>query len=103
MSRRGPEPIGKIVAELMSQKGFGRVQSSAELEEAWREAAGAAIAQFTRVGTIRRGRLEVVVANSVLIQELGFQKSAILEALKERLPDQPISDLRFKVGPVENF
>ncbi|MGD9126712.1 MAG: DUF721 domain-containing protein [Planctomycetia bacterium] len=100
MSRRGPEPIGKIVAELMSQKGFGRVQSSAELEEAWREAAGEAIAQFTRVGALRRGRLEVVVANSVLVQELGFQKDSILEALQEKLPDRPICDIRFKVGPV---
>lgn len=99
----GPEPIGKIVAELMSQKGFGRVQGSAELEEAWREAAGAAIAQFTRVGTLRRGRLEVIVANSVLIQELGFQKPAILEALQGKLPERSIKDLRFKVGPVENF
>ena len=98
----GPEPIGKIVAELMSQKGFGRVQSSAELEEAWREAAGPAIAQFTRVGTVRRGKLEVIVANSVLIQELGFQKATILEALQEKLPEKSIQDLRFKVGPVES-
>ena len=98
----GPEPIGKIVAELMSQKGFGRVQSSAELEEAWREAAGPAIAQFTRVGTLRRGKLEVIVANSVLIQELGFQKTTILEALQEKLPEKSIQDLRFKVGPVES-
>lgn len=98
----GPEPIGKIVAELMSQKGFGRVQSSAELQEAWREAAGAAMAQFTRAGTLRRGRLEVIVANSVLIQELGFQKAAILEKLQEQLPDKSINDLRFKVGPVES-
>jgi predicted nucleic acid-binding Zn ribbon protein len=103
MSTRGPEPIGKIVAELMSQKGFARVQGSAELEEAWQAAAGAAIARFTRVGLLRRGRLEVVVANSVLIQELGFQKPAILEALKEKLPDRSIKDLRFKVGPVESF
>lgn len=98
---RDPEPIGKIVAELMSQKGFGRVQGSAELEAAWREAAGEAIGLFTRVGPLRRGKLEVIVANSVLIQELGFQKTIILEALQQQLPGQSIKDLRFKVGPVQ--
>ncbi len=70
---RGPQAIGNVLSELMSRRGFARVQSAAAYEEAWREAAGPLIAKYTRVGLLRRGTLEVVVANSTLVQELGFR------------------------------
>jgi hypothetical protein len=53
------------------------------------------------VGAVRRGTLEVLVANSTLLQELGFQKKALLESLGQLLPDEKIQNLRFKVGNVE--
>ena len=49
-------------------------------------------------GGLRRGTLEVVVTNSTLMQELGFQKADLLETLTRLLPDQGIKDLRFRVG-----
>ena len=45
------------------------------------EAAGPLVAKYTRPGQVRRGTLEVVVANSTLMQELGFQKRDLLDAL----------------------
>jgi predicted nucleic acid-binding Zn ribbon protein len=98
---RGPEAIGDIIAQLMARKGFARVQSGAACEAAWREAAGEMIAQFTRVGNIRSGKLEITVSNSVLIQELTFQKSALLKNLKALLPDAKITDLRFRLGALQ--
>jgi len=44
--------------------------------------------------------LEVTVANSTLMQELGYQKSDILSSLSQLLPDQKIRDLRFRVGSI---
>jgi len=70
-----PETIGNILSELMARRGFGRIQSSEVLETAWRQAAGPLAAQYTRVGAIRRGVLEIIVANSTLVQELGYQKT----------------------------
>ena len=97
---RDPRRIGTIVAELLARKGFARVQSAAACEAAWREAAGELAAGYTRVGGLRRGALEVVVANSALVQELSFRKAALLQSLADRLPDEPIRDLRFRVGPL---
>ncbi len=48
-----------------------------------------------------RGTLEVVVANSTLVQELGFQKQPLLAALAELLPNEGIKRLRFRVGNIE--
>jgi predicted nucleic acid-binding Zn ribbon protein len=98
---RGPQTIGKVLSELMSRRGYARVQSAAAYDAAWREAAGALVAQYTRVGAIRRGTLEVIVANSTLVQELGFQKQALLKTLAQLLPDEGIENLRFRAGNIE--
>jgi len=101
MKYQGPEPIANILAELMARRGWARLQSSATVEAAWREAAGEQLAQYSRPGPIRRNTLEVVVANSTLLQELTFQKSAILSRLDSLLPDQRIRDLRFRLGTID--
>jgi len=97
---RGPQPIGDILAELMARNGFAGLQSAETLERAWKEAAGALVAKYTRVGALRRGKLEVIVANSTLVQELTYQKPALLKAVNRLLPDQHIQDVRFRVGEV---
>jgi len=99
MSRR-PTPIADVLAELMARKGLGRVQSTRVCEAAWREAAGELLAGHTRLGPLRRGVLDVIVGNSTLLQELVFRKGDLLASLRERLPDEGIRDLRFRLGAV---
>ncbi len=76
MANGRPKPIADIMAQLMARRGYAREQSAAAYDDAWRSAVGEAIARFTRAGAIRRGALEVFVANSTLMQELTFQKSS---------------------------
>ncbi len=97
----GPQAIGSILGELMMRRGFAWIRSAEDLEAAWRGAVGKAIAVQTRVGIVRRGRLQVTVAHSTLVQELMFRKAALLAALRESLPEQGIEDIRFRVGPVD--
>ena len=98
---RGPQTIGNVLSELMARRGYGRIQSAEAHNAAWREAAGPLLAKYTRPGQVRRGTLEVVVANSTLVQELGFQKHGLLKRLAESLPDEGIKNLRFRVGNIE--
>ncbi len=98
---RGPKAIGDVLSELMARRGYARVQSAAAYDAAWREAAGPLAAKYSRVGLLRRGTLEVVVANSTLVQELAFQKAELLKSLAELLPREGIEGLRFRVGNVE--
>jgi predicted nucleic acid-binding Zn ribbon protein len=101
MSKNAPQPIADVLAQLMARRGYARESAAASCEAAWRAAAGTAIAKMTRPGNVRRGVLEVFVANSTLLQELGFQKIQILTRLKESHADDSIRDLRFRIGPVE--
>jgi len=77
------------------------VQSTETYEAAWREAAGPLVAKYTRPGSVRRGALEVIVANSTLVQELGFQKHALLKTLQQLLPEAGINNLRFRIGNIQ--
>lgn len=99
----GPEPLKEILSRLFAARGWGRQQGRLQLEEAWAEVAGSATAQQTQVGTLRRGVLEVVVGNSALLQELvHFHKRKLLEQLRGRLPNVPLSDIKFRAGVITN-
>ncbi|HEY4312893.1 MAG TPA: DUF721 domain-containing protein [Pirellulales bacterium] len=101
MSTGRPQKIANVLADLMARRGYARQQSTADLAAVWQEAAGELVAQHSRVGLVRQGRLEVTVAHSALVQELTFQKAAILAHLQKKLPQEHIADLRFRVGPTE--
>ena len=99
---RGPEQLGDILGRLFTARGWGRRQDRLHLERAWAEAAGPVHAPHTRIGALRRGVLEVVVDNAVLLQELAhYHKRRLLEALRKRLPNTPLSDLRFRAGVLD--
>lgn len=101
-SARGrPQKMADVLAELMARRSYTSRQAATDFQAAWLSAAGDLVARHTRVGLVRRGTLEVLVANSVLAQELTFQKEAILARLNELLPDQRIANLRWRVGPIQ--
>jgi Dna[CI] antecedent DciA-like protein len=96
--RREPQAIADILGELVARRGFARVRGQQHLEDAWRTAIGEPGAKYTRVGAVRRGTLEVLVANSVLLQELaGYQKQSLLKRLREALDSDEVRDLRFRL------
>ena len=97
---RKPKKIADVLAQLITTRGYGRIQSDANLSEAWQNAAGATIARFTRPGKIRRSTLEVTASNSAILQELTFQKQQIISRLQAALPDATIRDIRFRIGSI---
>ena len=95
----GPEPLGEILSRLFTARGWGRRQAQLHLEQAWTDAAGPDIAAQTRVNGLRRGVLEIVVNNAVLLQELAhYHKRRLLEQLRQRLAGTSLTDLRFRAG-----
>src|SRR5712692_9061596 len=94
---KGPELLSEILSRLFSARGWGRRQDRLRLEQAWALVVGPEDARHTRVGGVRRGVVEVLVDNGVLLQELAhFQKRHLLEQLRSRLPAVSFKDLRFR-------
>jgi predicted nucleic acid-binding Zn ribbon protein len=98
---RRPKKIGDVLAQLITARGYGRLQADGELLAAWRTTVGEPFARFTRPGHIRRGLLEITVANSAIVQELTFEKQRILAALQLEFPHARIHDLRFRIGAID--
>lgn len=99
---KGPELLGEVLSRLFTARGWGRRQDRLHLERAWAEAVGPEYEAQTRVAGLRRGVLEVVVANAVVLQELAhFHKRRLLEALRGRLPGTTLTDLRFRAGVID--
>jgi predicted nucleic acid-binding Zn ribbon protein len=97
---RQPKPVGDILAQLIQRRGYAQVRAAGEWNEAWAAAAGQQFAAVTEVGQLRRGVLEVTAANSLVMQELGFEKERILQELKTARPDAGIKQIRFRVGKI---
>lgn len=98
---RMPQPIGESISSLMIRRGYAALETANQRDIAWRDVAGPEIARDTRVGQLRRGVLEIVVRNSVLMQELTFRKKKLLKKISTRLAETKISDLRFRVDSID--
>lgn len=95
----GTESLGEILAQLIAARGWGRRQARLHLEQAWAAALGPEQLAHTRVLALRRGVLEVEVNSPVLLQELAsYHKRKLLAKLRECLPNQTLTDVRFKTG-----
>lgn len=99
--RRGLRPVGAILDDLFAARGWSRRLAAGELEHAWADAVGESRMRLTRLGAVRKGVLGVTVAHSALLQELaGFEKQALIAALKRNAPAAGIRDIRFRLGSV---
>ena len=90
--------VGKLVGQLISRRGYASVMSDQQLAVSIRIAVGASLEESFRVGKLRSGVLQVLVVDSVSLQEFNFQRRAILKQLQTDLPDQ-VTDLRFRIVP----
>ena len=96
---RRPKRIDNVIAQVVQQRGYCQIRAADERDQAWQAAAGE-VASLTRVGSQRRGTLEVHVANSLLMQELTFRKEELISKLQTALPDAEIQQLRFRIGQI---
>src|SRR5262249_53825864 len=102
---RGPELLGEVLSRLFTARGWGRRQERLRLEQAWADALSTCgfAPDHTRVVALRRGGLEVIVDNAVLMQELAhFHKRRLLEQLRSRLPGAAVNEVRFRAGVVKD-
>lgn len=93
----GPLSIGSVMSRLMARAGYDREQASAGLEAAWRDAVPESLRTASRPGLVRRGVLEVFVSHSAHVQELAFQKRAVVARLQTLLPTEGITDIRCRL------
>ncbi|MDZ4657712.1 MAG: DUF721 domain-containing protein [Bythopirellula sp.] len=98
---RSPKRIGNVIAQLVNRRGYAQIHAAGERDEAWQAIAGEPFAAASQFAALRRGVFEVLVANSLMMQELTFRKEELLKALQQVLPDAGVKQLKFKIGKIE--
>ena len=97
---RKPKNTENLINQIITRRGIAAEQSNHQLQGIWDSIVPGDVANQTKVGSVRRGILEVTVGNSGLMQVLGFSKDEYLKQLVQQLPNQNIKDIRFRIGSI---
>jgi len=96
--RREPRPLGSLVAGVMDDLGLAEASAIVRIAACWEAAVGAEVARHCRPSAMKGATLEAKVDSSVWCNELQFQRTQILAALRRELGDAAPKDLRLFVG-----
>ena len=89
-----------MVNQLLTRHGISQQQHNQQLRSNWNAAVGPKWNQLSLAGSISRGVLEVTVANSLVNQQLTFEKKKLLTTMQKLMPEAKLKNLRFRVGNV---
>lgn len=93
----GPVRIGDLLGALLAKYGYADLESRKALEAAWQGAADDKTRKHTRLGSLRRGTLEILVDNAPLLQELeGFRKDELTAAMRLALRTKKFERIKFR-------
>ncbi len=94
----GPRPLGSLVNQLLSRRGYAQVMAGQELQSVLEAEVGQQLAGSVRVGNLKRGILHIYLTDAVTHQELQFRKRALLSRFQAAMPASRITDIRFHVS-----
>ena len=92
--------LADLLPDFIARTGIHRTRTTDDLAETWKDVAGE-FAGHTRYDVLRRGVLEIIVSDTIYIQELTFRKRELLEKMREAYPAAKFKEIRFRVGEVE--
>jgi predicted nucleic acid-binding Zn ribbon protein len=100
--RFGPNPANstsKLVPAVMKQLGLQQRLQQSQVFYLWADIVGSDIARHAQPVSLRNGLLVVAVDHPVWLQELvRYDKSLILQKVRERIGKKAVRDICFRIG-----
>jgi predicted nucleic acid-binding Zn ribbon protein len=93
-------PIKGILKVVLRQCRRDLQQDPDFLWQIWDRAVGATIARNAQPAAFKQRLLIVHVSSSVWLQELHFQKAALIERVNQEAGGAVLEDIQFKIGPL---
>ncbi len=97
--QKDPRKIADVLTDLFAQRGYAQIKAVDDCQEAWAHVVGD-LKSVSHAGEVKQGALQVIVSNSVIMQELTFRQEELVTKLQRMLPQHRITSLRFRVGSV---
>ena len=91
-----PSQLGNLLSSLIRRKGLVETSATASFDLAWKRVVGDELGKHSKFRKVRAGVLEVVVTNSVVLEQLrGFLHQETLNGMQARLPDSNITSIKY--------
>lgn len=91
-----PSQLRDVLTRLIRRKGLVETSAADQLNVVWNQIVGDEIGRRSSARKIRGGVLEVVVTNTVALEQLrGYLNQSILEKLQSVLPESNIRSIRY--------
>ena len=95
--KRGPVPIGEVIASLRS--GMGKeAQKREAIGSLWQKIVGKKKRAHAKVHAFANGTLIVWIDNSSSLYEFSLEKESLLQKLQKELGPERIKEIRFQLG-----
>jgi predicted nucleic acid-binding Zn ribbon protein len=95
-SRKGPEPIGKAIDDLIRRMGMTKALKQYSVITSWNEIVGEHIGRMTKAQRMEQGVLIVSVESAPWRAELTMKRREIIEKLNRAMGERVVKDIRFR-------
>lgn len=95
---KSPSELSSLLPTLFTGKPLGKRLRESAIWRVWDQAVGQPIASKARPAAFREGTLTVVVTSAPWMQQLGFLKRQILEAVNGALGEELVIEIYLKAG-----
>ena len=95
---KSPTELSSLLPTLFSGKPLGSRLRESAIWRVWDKAVGQTIATKARPAAFREGTLTVVVSSAPWMQQLGFLKRQIIEAVNGALGEGLVTEIYLKAG-----
>ena len=97
---KSPSEISSFLPTLFSGKPLGKRLRESAIWRIWDQAVGEPIASKARPAAFREGVLTVAVSSAPWMQQLGFLKQQMIEAVNRALGEDLVTDIYLKAGRI---
>lgn len=98
--QKGPKPVGRVLAEVVSRLGLRRDLDDYRIFEAWDRVVGAQIARHAQPVRLDARRLVVHVRSAVWLQELSLLRDDLRRRINDWMGRELVKELFFVLGPL---
>jgi predicted nucleic acid-binding Zn ribbon protein len=98
VSHSGFTSLQKALEMTLHRLGLDVGMANAVVHRVWPHVVGEEVARRSQPGLLRKGCLQVTVADAVWLQQLTMLKPAILARLQSHLGSRDVRDIFFTVG-----
>ncbi len=95
---KSPSELSTLLPSLFSDKPLGKRLRESVIWRVWDKAVGQPIASKARPAAFRQGVLTVAVTSAPWMQQLGFLKQQLMDAVNNALGEEMITEIQLRAG-----